>query len=40
MKVINGSDLDSMNRVMEFTPGGFLSHRFLLEEDGLGTRQV
>lgn len=36
MKVINGSDLDSMNRVMEFTPGGFLSHRFLLEEDGLG----
>lgn len=36
MKVIHGGDLDLMNRVMEFTPGGFLSHRFLLEEDGLG----
>jgi len=36
MKVIAGADLDAMNRVMEFTPGGFLSHRFLLAEDGLG----
>lgn len=36
MKVIHGSDLDSMNRVMEFTPGGFLSNRFLLAEDGMG----
>jgi quercetin dioxygenase-like cupin family protein len=36
MKVIAGADLTAMNRVMEFTPGGFLSHRFLLQEDGLG----
>lgn len=36
MKVIQGSDLEAMNRVMEFTPGGFLSHRFLLSDDGLG----
>ncbi|AID58923.1 ectoine synthase/ParB multidomain protein [Mycobacterium phage Gaia] len=36
MKVIKGSDLESMGRAMEFTPGGFFSHRFLLEEDGLG----
>lgn len=36
MKVIHGGDLAAMNRVMEFTPGGFLSHRFLLEEDGMG----
>lgn len=36
MKVISGTDLEAMNRVMEFTPGGFLSHRFLLQEDGVG----
>lgn len=36
MRVIKGSDLNDMGRVMEFTPGGFLSHRFLLEEDGMG----
>jgi len=36
MKVIAGSDLDAMGRVMEFTPGGFLSHRFLLDTDGMG----
>lgn len=36
MKVISGDDLATMDRVMEFTPGGFFSHRFLLEEDGLG----
>jgi quercetin dioxygenase-like cupin family protein len=36
MKVIHGEDLNGMGRVMEFTPGGFLSHRFLLEQDGLG----
>lgn len=36
MKVIAGGDLQSMNRVMEFTPGGFFSHRFLLHEDGMG----
>ena len=36
MKVIRGDELDSMNRVMEYTPGGFLSHRFLLQEDGMG----
>lgn len=36
MKVIAGSELEAMNRVMEFTPGGFLSHRFLLQEDGVG----
>jgi quercetin dioxygenase-like cupin family protein len=36
MKVISGSDLDNMGRVMEFTPGGFLSYRFLLEKDGMG----
>jgi len=35
MKVIKGGDL-SEGRVMEFTPGGFFSHRFLLEEDGMG----
>lgn len=36
MKVIAGEDLQTMGRVMEFSPGGFLSHRFLLEEDGMG----
>lgn len=36
MKVIKGSDLESMGRAIEFTPGGFMSHRFLLAEDGLG----
>lgn len=36
MKVISGDELGTMNRVMEFTPGGFLSHRFLLAEDGVG----
>lgn len=36
MKVISGAELESMNRVMEFTPGGFFSHRFLLQEDGVG----
>jgi quercetin dioxygenase-like cupin family protein len=25
-----------MGRVVEFTPGGFFSHRFLLEKDGMG----
>lgn len=36
MKVIAGDDLAGMGRVMEFTPGGFFSHRFLLEKDGMG----
>lgn len=36
MKVISGAELEAMNRVMEFTPGGFFSHRFLLAEDGMG----
>ena len=36
MKVISGDNLNGMGRVMEFTPGGFFSHRFLLEEDGMG----
>lgn len=36
MKVISGTELESMSRVMEFTPGGFFSHRFLLHEDGMG----
>jgi len=36
MKVIAGSDLEAMNRVMEFTTGGFVSNRFLLAEDGAG----
>jgi len=36
MKVVRGSELEDMGRVVEFEPGGFLSHRFLLEEDGLG----
>lgn len=36
MKVIRGGELEAMNRVMEYTPGGFLSHRFLLQEDGMG----
>lgn len=36
MKVIRGGDLELLDRVMEFTPGGFLSHRFLLAEDGMG----
>ena len=35
MKVIKGGDLAD-ERVMEFSPGGFFSHRFLLEEDGMG----
>lgn len=36
MKVVSGSELAAMGRVMEFTPGGFISNRFLLAEDGLG----
>jgi len=36
MKVIYGSDLEQQGRVMEFTPGGFFSHRFLLDTDGMG----
>ena len=36
MKVIHGGDLEGMGRVMEFTPGGFFSHRFLLDQDGMG----
>jgi quercetin dioxygenase-like cupin family protein len=36
MKVIAGHDLNSMGQVMEFTSGGFYSHRFLLEKDGMG----
>lgn len=36
MKVIHGSDLEQQGRVMEFTPGGFFSHRFLLDTDGMG----
>lgn len=36
MKVVHGSDLKAAGQVMEFTPGGFMSHRFLLERDGLG----
>lgn len=37
MKVIRGDDLDAMNRVTEYSAGaGFLSHRFLLQEDGMG----
>lgn len=34
MRVIEGSDLEAMGRVVDF--GGGTSHRFLLEEDGLG----
>jgi len=36
MKVIRNADLEAMGRVVEFQPGGFLSNRFLLEEDGMG----
>lgn len=36
MKVIHGSDLEQQGRVIEFTPGGFFSHRFLLDTDGMG----
>jgi len=34
--VIHGRDLDGMGQVMEYTPGGFFSHRFLLDKDGMG----
>lgn len=36
MKVIRGCDLGVAGQVMEFTPGGFTSHRFLLQRDGMG----
>lgn len=37
MKVIKGSDLAAMGRVVQYGPGEqFLSHRFLTEADGLG----
>lgn len=36
MKVIHGQDLEAAGRVVQYGPPGFTSHRFLLEEDGMG----
>ena len=36
MIVRRESDLPDMGRVVEYAPGGFVSHRFLTEQDGMG----